>query len=501
MSSLQLKRAINPLECWAAIWPQLQDFSAPLPPSKRLVKDSRCVEPGDVFFALPGVKQSGQQFLDEARKKGASLLVSEGSLQLESLGDQVWHLQLPELANHLGQLLALSTGLDLGRIKTTAVTGTNGKSSVAHYLCQLRSQLGEKSVLVGTLGYGELHQLQPASHTTPDLFRLHGFYQDWVAQKVDAVCLEASSHALHQGRLDGLPITTAVLTNLTRDHLDYHQTLEAYGEAKALLFSRPEVEHQIINLDTSLGRELLTRQLPGQTLTYSLEEASADLLLTRSDFTARGVKAQLRWQGQHYDFTLPLLGRFNLANCLAALGVLLAEDRTPQELLPLVECLQPVEGRMQLLQPSSEEADRLPQVVVDYAHTPDALEQALAAVAQHAQGKIWCLLGCGGNRDQGKRALMGKVAAERADQVVVTDDNPRDEEASKIRAEILQAAGSRAQEIADRRLAIDAAIQQAGPDDWVLLAGKGHEDYQEIRGQRYPFMDSQVALEALSRRN
>jgi|AntRauTorcE11897_2_1112592.scaffolds.fasta_scaffold09252_2 UDP-N-acetylmuramoyl-L-alanyl-D-glutamate--2,6-diaminopimelate ligase len=500
MSHLQLPKAINPLSCWSGLWPGLADLSMPLTKVQRLVNDSRQVMPGDVFFALQGVSQSGQLYLDQAVERGACLVVREGELNLKSLDAQVWELSLPGLKVKLGELLALSTAADFSNLRTTAITGTNGKSSVAHFLCQLRQLLGQKSALVGTLGYGELDKLVPASHTTPDLFRLHQFYLDWLASGIQEVCLEASSHALDQGRMDGLPVTTAVFTNLTRDHLDYHHTLEAYAEAKSLLFLRPELQVRVVNLDDPLGRKLAEPNPTPLTLSYSLQKPEADLSLTHYAFSEQGITAEVTWQGDTCTFTLPLLGRFNLANLLAALGVLLAEGQTLSRLLPLINCLQPVKGRMQLLTVSGRETlQELPSVVVDYAHTPDALQQALQALRPHVQGRIYCVLGCGGDRDQGKRALMAQVASQEADFLVVTDDNPRNEDPARIRQQLLQAA-PQAMEIADRGQAIHWAIQQAQPGDWVLVAGKGHEDYQEVAGQRLAFADQQVAEQALQAR-
>lgn len=501
MSLLQLPKAINPIRCWSAIWPQLTDFPAILPSVHRLVHDSRLVEPGDAFFALQGVNQSGQDYQEQALQAGACLLVSEGPLSLKAVADKTWALSLPNLKAQLGSLLVLSAGDDFFPLATTAVTGTNGKSSVAHYLCQLRQLLSQNSMLVGTLGYGALGDLQPASHTTPDLFQLHQMYINWAQQGVQQVCLEASSHALDQGRLDGISVTTAVFTNLTRDHLDYHSSLEAYAEAKSLLFYRPELQSRVINYDDFLGRQLIDSPSSASTLSYSLSQNQADLFVSHAVFSAQGISAEVNWKGQKATLNLPLLGRFNLANLLAVLGVLLSEGHKLSTLTAYLEHLQPVKGRMQrLVLDNRELVKQLPVVVVDYAHTPDALEQALQALRLHARGRIYCVFGCGGNRDTGKRKLMAEVAFAASDLVVVTDDNPRYENPAAIRQQLLEAAPE-AVEIADRAQAIDWAIQQAEVGDWVLIAGKGHEDYQEIKGQRFAFEDQKVAMQALLSRS
>lgn len=498
MSELQLRQPIT-LSAWYSLWPDLQalatqQLASPLPEFSRLVHDSRKVRPGDVFFALSGTQQQGQAFIRSALQQGALLAICEGELRLEQQPDG-WVLHLPNLRSRLGDLLLKSSGLPLQQIRTQAVTGTNGKSSVAHYLTQAWQMLGQPCALVGTLGYGLLDQLQPATHTTPDLFRMHQLYADWLQLGIHRVALEASSHALEQGRLDGISIPCGIFTNLTRDHLDYHGTLEAYAAVKLRLFQRPESEVAVLNLDDPLTAGWLEQCTASQRLTYSLHQQDADLFVQQVSYTATGIQAQLVYQQQSWPLQLNLLGAFNLANVLAVLAALLAEGQTIAALLPIMAQLQPVPGRMQRLEVSGSQ----PQVVVDYAHTPDALEQALKALRQHTSGRLWCVFGCGGNRDQGKRALMGEVAARLADRVVITDDNPRDESPALIRSQILAAAAG-ATEVADRALAIQQAVNNAAVGDVILLAGKGHETWQEVAGQRFAFDDVDQARQALARR-
>ncbi len=495
MPQLQLSRPLQPEAAWSSLWPELTQLDCQLPPCQRLVHDSRLVQPGDAFFALSGLRHQGEEFLAEAQSLGARLLVVEGDLQVEQLTSQCIRLQLPHLKARLGQLLALSTQVDFQSISSLAVTGTNGKSSVAHFLCQLYGLLGQTAALVGTLGYGSLNALQPASHTTPDLFTLHQLYLDWSRQGVSRVVLEASSHALDQGRLDGVSLGTGVFTNLTRDHLDYHVTLEAYAEAKAKLFQRPELKIAVLNLDDAYGRLWLNSLPKPKKLSYSLSSAQADLYISQPVFNDQGMSGLLHWQHQTWPFSVPLLGAFNLANLLAALAVLLAEGYSMAELLALLPQLQAVKGRMQRL-PSQPDQ---PSVVVDFAHTPDALEQLLLGVAAHSQGKVWCVLGCGGNRDKGKRPFMAQIAGRLADQVVVTDDNPRDENPASIRQQLLQELPE-ALEVADRKQAITTAITHAAAEDWIVIAGKGHETYQEIAGRRLPCDDVALACAALEAR-
>ena len=513
MSLLKLTKP-KQLTDWCVLWPELAELltNHPLAATSfsRLVHDSRLVEVGDVFFALTGTQQKGLAFVGQAWQQGALLAVAEGELALEQ-HPQGWLLKLPFLAERLGKLLALNTQAPLETIKTQAVTGTNGKSSVAHYLCQVWQLLGKRSALVGTLGTGELDQLETATHTTPDLFTLHQLYANWAAQGIQQVALEASSHALDQGRLAGLMMTSGIFTNLSRDHLDYHGSLEAYAGAKQQLFLRPELQTAILNLDDLFGVQWLAKlqadaNPPKQLIGYSLKPPQAtpssliSLNVLQASYSLAGINAKLVYKQQTWSLHLPLLGAFNLANALAVMAALLAEGVAMPALLNAMQQLKPVPGRMQPLSLTTADNQTLPQLVVDYAHTPDALEQALLALRQHCEGKLWCVFGCGGNRDVGKRALMGEVAGRLADQVVVTDDNPRNENPATIRQAILMGADSLAIEVAGRQEAIQQVVNQAAAKDWVLIAGKGHETWQEVAGVRVHFNDVEEALAALALR-
>ena len=523
MSLLKLNK-VKKLSDWCVLWPELTGlfYKQPLAAVEfsRLVHDSRLVEKGDVFFALTGTQQKGLAFVEQAWQQGALLAVTEGELALEKT-PQGWLLKLPNLAKRLGKLLALNTGAPLAKIRTQAVTGTNGKSSVAHYLCQVWQLLGKRAALVGTLGNGELNNLQPATHTTPDLFKLHQLYAAWTAEGIQQVTLEASSHALDQGRLAGLLMNSAIFTNLSRDHLDYHGSLEAYASAKQQLFLRPELETAVLNLDDAFGIQWLANLYAGinppkQLIGYSLKPPTktqanlASINVLQANYTLAGIKADILYQQQTWSLNLPLLGAFNLANGLAVMAALLAEGLAMPEIIQAMQQLKPVPGRMQAITTvASAETllPALPKVVVDYAHTPDALEQALLALRQHCKGRLWCVFGCGGNRDTGKRVLMGEVAKRLADTVVITDDNPRNEDPSKIRQAILMGTDEsmnttrgRVLEVASRQQAIQQAIDEAAVEDWVLVAGKGHETWQEIAGQRLHFNDAEQVLLALQLR-
>ena len=490
MSWLDAVRS-DSLTQWATWWPALDAWATPLPPIRRLVSDSRLVKPGDTFVAL---NAAAEAHIPSALSQGAVLAICEGSAALESPFIDSDRLYLPQWSEHLGPALARFSGLDQSTLKITAVTGTNGKSSIVHYLTQLDQQLGYSAAMLGTLGYGPLTDLQPASHTTPDLLTLHRLLSKGEAQGWQRVSLEASSHALDQGRLQGVPIETAILTNLTHDHLDYHGSLEAYAQAKARLFHWPTLKAQVINLDDALGQRLLQTPFAGQRLTYSLKDPSADLYLAAWQATPTGVAAQLVIDGIRHEVLWPLLGEFNLANLLAVIAARWLQGDALDALLTAASQLQPVPGRMQRI--NTQEPTK-PQVILDYAHTPDALQQVLASLRAHCQGRLICVFGCGGNRDAGKRPLMGQIAAQGADQVWVTDDNPRHENPAQIRQQILHACPDGI-EVADRAEAIAAAIAQAAPDDWVLLAGKGHETDQQIGDQRLPFDDRDQAMRALA---
>lgn len=555
MSLLKLSQA-RQLVDWCILWPDLAKVLQQQPlatqPFFRLVHDSRLVEKGDVFFALNGTQQKGLAFVEEAWQQGALLAVTEGDLALEKQA-QGWLLTLPNLAARLGQLLIVNTQAPVQAIRTHAITGTNGKSSVAHYLCQAWRLLARRTALVGTLGNGELDNLQTATHTTPDLFTLHQLYADWAAQGITQVALEASSHALDQGRLDGLRMTSAIYTNLTRDHLDYHGCFAAYVGAKQRLFLRPELEVAVINADDAVGQDWLVAlqmaglhnpsALPKKLFSYSLKPALAlgleqnsgleknsgleqnlgleqsnnlnpvlALNVQQANYSLLGIQAEFTYLEQTWSLNLPLLGAFNLANALAVVAALLAEGIAMPLILKVMQQLQPVPGRMQRVILADAKEQALPQVVVDYAHSPDALEQALLALQQHCQGKLWCVFGCGGDRDVGKRFLMGEVAQSLANQVLITDDNPRYENPAAIRQAILAGASVHKNanknanknvsilEVADRKQAIQMAVQQAAAEDWILIAGKGHEVWQEAAGKRVHFNDAEEALLALDAR-
>jgi UDP-N-acetylmuramoyl-L-alanyl-D-glutamate--2,6-diaminopimelate ligase len=374
-------------------------------------------------------------------------------------------------------------------MRIIGVTGTNGKTSVTHFIAHLLQSYAPCG-LFGTLGYGIYGALQPGLHTTPDAIHLQALLAQLRTQKVSQAVMEVSSHGLVQGRVNGIRFETAVLTNLSRDHLDYHQTMRAYGDAKRRLFSMPDLKYAVINLDDAdaFGQSVLAN-LPKTVVpvSYSLQDKTADVYAQIRAYEIDGCQLDIytRW-GDGEQCRIPLFGQFNVSNVLAALSVLLNMGFPLSQVVSQLGTLRSVPGRMERFGQAHQ-----PTVIVDYAHTPDALEKALLALREHLKGlgKMWCVFGCGGDRDRGKRRLMGEVAFRYADNVIVTDDNPRHESSQAIIDDILQGCPEPAAVIADREQAIGYALESAAVGDVVLIAGKGHEDFQQVGDQRFAFSD------------
>lgn len=462
-----------------------------------LTLDSREVRPGSLFLAVPGLRHDGREHIAAAVRAGAVAVAYESADgfrvdDLEQNASGAVMLPVSGLAARISEIAGSfyqEPSRDLGVI---GVTGTNGKTSVTQMLAQALSTMGKPCGVIGTLGSGFLGQLVDHGMTTPDAISVQRQLAQLRDQNAGWVCMEVSSHALDQGRVASLEFDLAVFTNLSRDHLDYHGDMAQYGAAKAKLFDRP-LQAAIINIDDSFGRELLERS-PSRCFAYSLHDAKADLYCSDIEYTSTGISAALHTGRRHAQLQSSLLGEFNLANLLAVIATLLVLEVRLDRAVALAAELTPPTGRMQRLG-----GGERPLVVIDYAHTPDALEKALAALRAHAQGRLTCVFGCGGDRDKGKRPLMGRVAEQHADQVVVTDDNPRTESSAVIIEQIL-AGMQRADSVvvtASRAEAIRNSIMQAAAGDLILLAGKGHETYQEIDGVRHPFSDIEHAAQAL----
>lgn len=460
-----------------------------------LSADSRQVAKGDVFLALPGQIHDGRTHIAAAVTAGAAAIVWEPEGFTWPVDLKAPNVAWPGLARDAAELAVAWYNDPSAALWAIGVTGTNGKTSCAHWLAQALTALGRKTALVGTLGNGFVGALTTTSHTTPDAVSLQGLLADYREQDATALAMEVSSHALDQGRVAGMHFAVAVLTNLSRDHLDYHGDMAAYAAAKARLFAWPGLKVAVLNSDDAFGTQL-AHDLAGrdlQVLTYGI--GRGDVRAEDLHMDASGSRFILVTPQGEARITSPLLGRFNVENLLACAGALLASDVPLLAVAEQLDKLVPVPGRLQVVR--GDVGD--PLVVVDYAHTPDALEKVLATL--RPLGSLCCVFGCGGGRDRGKRALMGAAVAAGADTAIVTNDNPRHEEANAIIADIVAAMPAGQRVSMDRAAAIHAAIAEADADSVVLIAGKGHEDYQEIAGVRYPFSDSLVARQALAARH
>lgn len=481
------------------VWPHtpLPDDLPTLPSQVRIELDSRKLQEGDIFVAVPGSQRDGRDFIEPALEAGVGLILAQGShndVQLE--GRVLW---LPHLSMRLGELgrALFNVPADL---EVMAVTGTNGKSSVTHYFAALSEALGTPAGLIGTLGVGRPGQLIDSGLTTPGPLALQAALGQLAKQGVKRVAIEASSHALDQHRLEAVNITASVFTNLTRDHLDYHGSMAAYAAAKAKLFRRCELRLAVVNGDDPLARLMLAGCSTDVRVLASGQDEAVTLRVLDWQALEQGQQAMIATPEGEKMLSLNLMGRFNLDNVLLAMTALYGLGEPLEALFQAASSLKPVSGRMELYR----DADA-PSVVVDYAHTPDALKSALQALRAHLgdAGQLWCVFGCGGERDTGKRAEMAKAAEQLADHIVVTDDNPRHESAAQIRKQILSGFTGVVQpvEIADRREAVAAAICQASAQDVVLIAGKGHEAYQEMNGVRHAYADSDEILRAFATRS
>lgn len=459
--------------------------------------DSRDLQADSLFIASAKQTDMRQQHINEAIAAGAKVIIIDAAQAAKA---SVPVIKIADLDQQISSIGDRFYGQPSKAMTVIAVTGTNGKTSVSQFIAQSLELAGKACGVIGTLGIGRLGKLHDTGMTTPNPLQL----QQTLAAMRDAgmhyVALEASSHALAQGRLNAVAIDIAVLTNLSRDHLDYHGDMQAYAAAKQRLFNMPTVTTAIVNIDDDFGQKLYRQQQPANLnwLRYS-QQQTADWQARNSRFDSAGVHFQLVAKAAEVDIDAGLLGRFNIDNLLATAAVLGALDFDLPAIARCLAQLQPVTGRMQLVQ----QADS-PAVVVDYAHTPDALTQALTAMRQHLNqtADLWCVFGCGGDRDTGKRPLMGATAENLASRIVLTDDNPRSEASERIIADII--AGLQQPEkaviMADRRQAIFYAVSEAANDDMVLVAGKGHENYQEKQGKKQPFSDVAVVQEALQAR-
>lgn len=466
-----------------------------------LALDSRKVRPGYAFLAIAGSRQHGIEHIEQALDNGAAVIIYEPEENIQQWlaeAGQTPLIAVENLARQVGVIAARFYADPSAALQVIGITGTNGKTSCSQFLGQILPGCG----IIGTLGWGAWGELRQTLNTTPDALSIQEMLAEFVRLGRTAVAMEVSSHGLAQGRAAGIRFKGAVYTNISRDHLDYHGSMAAYVETKLTLLHTPGLEFAVINLDDAFSGQMLAAVPAGVRLWgYSLQgnalHDAETVSVSGIRHMPRGIAFTVQWRGQRQTVTMPLFGDFNVENVLAVLTTLLALDVDLSDALQAVQRLQPVPGRMQCLESAQEKL----LVFVDYAHTPDALEKVLRSLHKHPKHALWLVFGCGGDRDTGKRALMGGIAERWADHVVVTDDNPRSEDGGKIIQDILAGCrGDGIEVIRDREAAIRTVIGNAQSDDWIVIAGKGHEDYQEIAGRRILFSDCLVAADALQAR-
>jgi len=470
-------------------------------PIARITSDSRQVRPGDAFAAYRGTRQDGRAFIPDAIARGAGAILWDVQGFVWNREWKVPHLPIEDLKARLGAIADAIYGHPSRELWMIGVTGTNGKTSCAHWIAAGLDASGRRAAVLGTLGNGLWGALEDAPNTTADAALLHETLRHFASIGAQAAAMEVSSHGLDQGRVNGVAFDVALFTNLSRDHLDYHGTMAAYGAAKAKLFAWPGLRFGVINADDPFGQSLIdaARSRGRKVLTYGF--GAADIVGTHLAASSTGLAFAVETPWGKGEIHTRLVGAFNAANLLGVLGVLLVSGAALEPTIGFLAEVEAPPGRMQRLG-----GQGAPLVVIDYAHTPDALDKVLTSLrpAVAVGGELVCVFGCGGDRDRGKRPEMGRVAARLADRVVVTSDNPRSEEPGAITSDIvhgIRETGNRryAVEI-DRAAAIATAIAEARVGDVVLLAGKGHEPYQETADVRHPFLDADHAARALALR-
>jgi len=469
--------------------------------------DSRMLRKGDLFLACFGRNHDAREFIGEAIKTGVTAVLAEtgGQWQGTQIIDGIAVIAVDNLSAKLSEIAARFYGHPSRRLSVIGITGTNGKTSCSQFIAQALANSGFSCGTIGTLGYGVYGKLQETQLTTPDPVFTQMALAEMVQGGIDPVVMEVSSVGLHQKRVKAVKFDTAIFTNLTRDHLDYHESMEAYGNNKKKLFTSESLSRAIINLDDPYALSVINAIAPSvEMYTYSIKNSAATVYAESLTLTRQGFEARVVTPIGAGVIKGKLFGYFNVSNLLAVISVFVSylpkkKELDIEQLCELVSGLSPVDGRMQIVGDTAEIT-----ALVDYAHTPDGLRSALKGLRDHFSGNIWCVFGCGGNRDKGKRPIMGEIAEAFADKVIIADDNPRNEEGDKIVEHIQSGMKSPEQTVVlrDREKAIAYAIGNAEPGDVVLVAGKGHETYQDVGGSRLIFSDAnQVRLALQAREN
>ena len=462
---------------------------------------------GDLFLACFGRNHDAREFIGEAIKTGVTAVLAEtgGQWQGTQIIDGIAVIAVDNLSAKLSEIAARFYGHPSRRLSVIGITGTNGKTSCSQFIAQALANSGFSCGTIGTLGYGVYGKLQETQLTTPDPVFTQMALAEMVQGGIDPVVMEVSSVGLHQKRVKAVKFDTAIFTNLTRDHLDYHESMEAYGNNKKKLFTSEGLSRAIINLDDPYALSVINAIAPSvEMYTYSIKNSAATVYAESLTLTRQGFEARVVTPIGAGVIKGKLFGYFNVSNLLAVISVFVSylpkkKELDIEQLCELVSGLSPVDGRMQIVGDTAEIT-----ALVDYAHTPDGLRSALKGLRDHFSGNIWCVFGCGGNRDKGKRPIMGEIAEAFADKVIIADDNPRNEEGDKIVEHIQSGMKSPEQTVVlrDREKAIAYAIGNAEPGDVVLVAGKGHETYQDVGGSRLIFSDAnQVRLALQAREN
>lgn len=455
-----------------------------------LFTDSRAVTEQSVFIAIAGEQVHGNHFIPQAVLKGAKLILTNQSPQGWVSSEEII-LVIPELMDKLAQFADWFYDSPSKQLNLMGITGTNGKTSTAFYTAQLLESLGQPTALMGTLGNGRLNQLTPSPNTTLEPVSLQRTLAQFVQQGIQNCVMEVSSHAISLGRIKFCQFACVALTQVSRDHLDFHGTLEAYQQVKQTFLQQTHAPVKVLNLEDEIGQKV--NEIVDSAFTYGLKSPEADLYLDKIEYRADGIQACLHYHNQVFSFKTALMGQFNVENIACALGIVLSQTDDIAKVIKAIAQLQAVPGRMQ-------KVIQQPAVIVDYAHTPDGMQAVLQAIKQHQKnnasshnlGQLWVVFGCGGDRDTGKRPLMGEVAEMNADQMILTNDNPRCESAEQIIEDILQGIQGQPNIELDRKKAIELALNLAAPEDWIAILGKGHETTQIFCQETQSFDDAKV---------